>query len=53
MSDLIAQHLEVEPTVSAYMIARAALRFVRRQWGPDRASELAAKIHDDLLRDDL
>lgn len=45
---LIDHHVENDPTVTAYMIQRAAALRVRGLRGPKQAAELAYKIADEL-----
>ena len=48
VGDLIDKHVENDPTVAAYMIARASLLTVRALRGPARAAELAYAIADEF-----
>lgn len=48
VDELIGRHVENDPTVAAYLIARAALIEVRATRGPKNAAELAYKIADEL-----
>lgn len=45
---LIERHVENDPTVTAYMVARAALLEVRGIRGAGRAGELAYALADEL-----
>lgn len=42
------EHRPTDPTAVAYMIARAALLWVRATRGGEKASELAYKLADEL-----
>lgn len=48
VGDLIDHHVENDPTVTAYMVARVALLNVRGLRGAGRAAELAYKLADEL-----
>lgn len=48
VAELIDKHVENDPTVTAYMIARAAVLQVRGLRGSVRAGELAYRIADEM-----
>lgn len=46
---LVDHHVENDPTVAAYMIARAAILQVRGLRGSEAAAALAYKIADEMV----
>ena len=48
VDDLISHHVENDPTVSAYLIARAALIQVRGMRGSAKAAELGYRLADEF-----
>lgn len=48
VEDLIDKHVENDPTVTAYMIARAAVLQVRGLRGPGKAGKIAYRIADEM-----
>lgn len=48
VSDLIDRHAENDPTVTVYMIMRAAALQARGLRGPKQAAELAYSIGDEM-----
>lgn len=48
VEDLIDKHVENDPTVTAYMIARSAVLQVRGLRGAEKAGELAYRIADEM-----
>lgn len=48
VAELIDRHVENDPTVAAYMIARASMLQVRGLRGSAKAAELCYSIADEL-----
>lgn len=45
---LVEEHAENDPTVAAYMVARAGLLVVRGLRGSERAGEMAYRLADEF-----